>query len=125
LGKFWRVLQLNMLVYFMSIWYILFFHIYCMIIWYIFHVLVCCTKKNFCLYVSTRARGMVGRPGPDRGLKAIASLFQVTRATPAWAAATARTTATTTTRAAKRIPKSAASSPKWPPTFLEHGYFNI
>jgi hypothetical protein len=35
LGKFWRVLQLKMLVYFMDIWYV-----YFVVIWHIFPVLV-------------------------------------------------------------------------------------
>jgi hypothetical protein len=52
LGKFWRDLQWNMLVYFMAILSILWsFGLFCchvvylMVIWYIFPVLVCCTKK--------------------------------------------------------------------------------
>jgi hypothetical protein len=36
LGKFWRVLQWKLLVYFMPIWYILYGHLpYFMAIWYI------------------------------------------------------------------------------------------
>jgi hypothetical protein len=53
LGKFWRVLQWTMLVYFMAIWSILrsfgifYGHlIYFVAIRYIFPVLLCCTKKN-------------------------------------------------------------------------------
>jgi hypothetical protein len=53
LGKFWRVLQWKMLVYFMAIWSILLpFGIF-VAIWYIlwlfgtfFPVFVCCAKKN-------------------------------------------------------------------------------
>jgi hypothetical protein len=48
LGKFWRLLQLKVLVYFMSIWSILrpfgrfYGHlVYCVVIWFIFPVLVC------------------------------------------------------------------------------------
>jgi hypothetical protein len=51
--QIWRVLQWNMLVYFMSIWYILqtfaifYGHlVYFLVIWYIFPILVCCSKKN-------------------------------------------------------------------------------
>jgi hypothetical protein len=53
LGKFWRVLKWKMVVYFMSIWYILqlfgifYGHsVYFLVIWYIFPVSVCCSKKN-------------------------------------------------------------------------------
>jgi hypothetical protein len=67
LGKFWRVLQRKMLVYFMSMFGLFYGHWkYVTAIWYIlwpfglfFPVLVCCTKKNlatlakrnFCLAV--------------------------------------------------------------------------
>jgi hypothetical protein len=55
LGKFWRLLQRKMLVYYMAVWSILWlFGIFCdqlvyfMVIWYI---LVCCTKKNLATLV--------------------------------------------------------------------------
>jgi hypothetical protein len=53
LGKFWRVIDWKMLIYFMAIWNILWrfgiiydhlVHIF--FIWYIFPVLVSCNKKN-------------------------------------------------------------------------------
>jgi hypothetical protein len=53
LGKFWRVLQWKMLVYFMSVWNIslpfaiLYGHlVHFLLIWYIFSVLVCSSKSN-------------------------------------------------------------------------------
>jgi hypothetical protein len=53
LGKFWRVLQWKILVYFMAIWSTFqpfdIFHglwVYFPPFWYILPVLVCCTKKN-------------------------------------------------------------------------------
>jgi hypothetical protein len=49
LGKFWRVLQWEMLAYYMDSWSILWsFVIFYghLVIWYIFPVLVFCTKKN-------------------------------------------------------------------------------
>jgi hypothetical protein len=56
LGKFSRVLQWKMLVYFMAIWCTYFkaiwdiftaiWYIVGMVIWYIFPVLVCCATKN-------------------------------------------------------------------------------
>jgi hypothetical protein len=49
-GKFWRVLQWKILVYFMTIWSILeIFNghfVYYVVIWYIFPGLVFCTMKN-------------------------------------------------------------------------------
>jgi hypothetical protein len=49
LGKFWRVSQEKMLVYFVAVWSILWpFGLFCghfiyfMVLWYIFHVLVYC-----------------------------------------------------------------------------------
>jgi hypothetical protein len=58
LGKFWRVLQLKMLVCFMGIWYILrpfdlfFGHLVdFVLIWYIFPPLVYCAKKNLAILV--------------------------------------------------------------------------
>jgi hypothetical protein len=56
LGKFWRVLQWKMLVYFVAIWYIvrLFgilegYLVYFTVILIYFPVLVCCTKKNLAI----------------------------------------------------------------------------
>jgi hypothetical protein len=57
LGKFWRILECKMLVYFVSIWSIL-------RPWEIFYgrlvyfppVLVCCTKKNLAALSYTRGR---------------------------------------------------------------------
>jgi hypothetical protein len=53
LGKFWRVLQWKILVYFMTIWSILrplkifYGHlVHFLLIWYIFPILVSCTKNN-------------------------------------------------------------------------------
>jgi hypothetical protein len=53
LGKFWRVLQRELVAYFIAFWFILWpFGIFCdhlvyfIVIWYIFPVLVCCTKKT-------------------------------------------------------------------------------
>jgi hypothetical protein len=53
LGKFWRVLQWKMLVYFKAIWFILWlsgilygFLVHLKVIWYILPVLVTCSKKN-------------------------------------------------------------------------------
>jgi hypothetical protein len=49
LGKFWRILQWNDLVYFTTIWYMYVFYghlVYLMVFWYFFHVLVFCIKKN-------------------------------------------------------------------------------
>jgi hypothetical protein len=53
LGTFLRVLQLEMLVYYLAVWSILRLFgmflghlVYFMIFWYIFPVLVCFTKKN-------------------------------------------------------------------------------
>jgi hypothetical protein len=60
LGKFWRVLQWNMLVYNMSISSILWifglfygYLVYVIVIWYIFPVLVCCTGKNLATLASS------------------------------------------------------------------------
>jgi hypothetical protein len=54
LGKFGRVLQWKMLVYFMAIWYILrSFGIVCGVLVYIFPVLVSCTKKNLATLART------------------------------------------------------------------------
>jgi hypothetical protein len=55
LGKFWRVLQWKMLVYFVWPYGILCGHLVkFMVIWYNFSALVCCTKKNLAaLQVST------------------------------------------------------------------------
>jgi hypothetical protein len=53
LGKFWRVLQCKILVYFKTIWPVLLLFeifyghsVYYVVIWYIFSVLVFCTWKN-------------------------------------------------------------------------------
>jgi hypothetical protein len=53
LEKLWKVLQWNMLIHSMSIWYFFrpFFKLWChlvcfKVIWFIFPVLVCCTEKN-------------------------------------------------------------------------------
>jgi hypothetical protein len=53
MGKFWRVLDWKMFIYFMAIWNILWrfgiFYVrlvHFVLIWYIFPVLVSCTKKN-------------------------------------------------------------------------------
>jgi hypothetical protein len=58
LGKFWKVLQLKMLVIFMSISSILWpngiFYghlVHFVVIWYMFHVLVYCTEKNLATLV--------------------------------------------------------------------------
>jgi hypothetical protein len=60
LGKFCRVLQWNMLAYFMAVWYTLQpFGIFCghllylIVIPYTFPVLVCCAKKNLATLVCT------------------------------------------------------------------------
>jgi hypothetical protein len=59
LGKFWRVLQWKMLVYFIDIWSILrpFYTynghlVYFVVIWYIFSILLYCTKKNLATLTS-------------------------------------------------------------------------
>jgi hypothetical protein len=61
LGKFWRVLPWEMLVYFIDTWSILrsFVIFYAhlvqfVVIWYIFPVSVFCTKKNLATLVPTR-----------------------------------------------------------------------
>jgi hypothetical protein len=62
LGKFWRVLQWKILVYFIAIWSILrsigifYDHLvwYVVVVWYIFPVLVCCTKKNLATLAGSR-----------------------------------------------------------------------
>jgi hypothetical protein len=72
LGKFWRVLQWKMFVYFMSIWSILLpfgiFYtnlVHFLVIWYIFPVLVCGSKKNlatlYCNSSPTLFRTVISR----------------------------------------------------------------
>jgi hypothetical protein len=63
LGKFWRILQRKILVYFMSIRYILrpfaifYGHlVYFLVIWYIFPILVSCSKKNLATLAESRLR---------------------------------------------------------------------
>jgi hypothetical protein len=58
LGKVWRITQRKMLIYFMSIRYILrpfakfYGHlVYFLVIWYILHILVICSKKNLATLV--------------------------------------------------------------------------
>jgi hypothetical protein len=49
LGKFWRVLQWKMLVYFMVYFTAIQFYgrfVYFVVIWFLFSVLVYCAKKN-------------------------------------------------------------------------------
>jgi hypothetical protein len=61
LGKFGRVSQSKIIVYFMAIWSILrpfgifYGHsVYFMVIWYIFPVWVCCTMKNLATLIGSR-----------------------------------------------------------------------
>jgi hypothetical protein len=63
LGKFWRVLQWKMLVYFRDTWSILrsfvifYWHlVYFVVIWYNFPVLVFCTKKYLATLVASRCQ---------------------------------------------------------------------
>jgi hypothetical protein len=61
LGKFWRILDWKMLIYFMAIWNILqtfgifYDHlVHFVFIWYIFLVLESCTKKNLATLLQIR-----------------------------------------------------------------------
>jgi hypothetical protein len=56
LGKFWRVFQWNVLVYFKSVHSFAVYYghlVYFLVIWYIFPVLVCCCNKNLATLLST------------------------------------------------------------------------
>jgi hypothetical protein len=46
LGKFWRVLQWKMLLYFKAVWYIYCYLVYFTVVWYISSLLVRFTKTN-------------------------------------------------------------------------------
>jgi hypothetical protein len=82
LGKFWRVLQWKMLVYFTAIWYTSWTLKICLgVFCKFFPVLVCCTKKNLAtLFFRQPAKEGRNRPFKTGGGKKWRESLQITKA---------------------------------------------
>jgi hypothetical protein len=82
LGKFWRTLDMKMLIYFMAIWNILqTFEIFCdnlvhfVLFWYIFTALVYCVKKNLAILSGS----LLDKLFPSLGWLVLVPLFETTK----------------------------------------------